>query len=129
MMSLSGHGLEDRDSFSAVVDRVLVQLAVRDPKAPCSELRQQWQNLNVRANTRTVNRRLNRAGLNARRPRRRTFLTPDHRAVVCSRPLTYFLELNNVRPYLLIRRQLFSITIYGWACTCLASTWTGPISR
>ena len=53
--------------------------AVRDAKAPCSELRQQWQNLNVRASTRTVNRRLNKAGLKARRPRCRTFLTLDHR--------------------------------------------------
>ena len=53
--------------------------AVRDPKANCSELGQQWQNLNVQASTRTVNRRLNKAGLKARHPRRRTFLTLDHR--------------------------------------------------
>ena len=52
---------------------------VRDPKAPCSELRQQWQNLNVQASTRTVHKRLNKAGLKVRRPRRRTFLTLDHR--------------------------------------------------
>ena len=30
--------------------------AVCDPKAPCSELRQQWQNLNVQASTGTANR-------------------------------------------------------------------------
>ena len=41
---------------SAADDRVLVRSAVRDPNAPCSELRQQWQNLNVQASTRTVNR-------------------------------------------------------------------------
>ena len=63
---------------SASNDRVLVRSAVRDPKAPCSELRQQWQNLNVQASTRTDHRRLNKAGLKARRPRRRTFLTLDH---------------------------------------------------
>ena len=65
--------------FSAANDRVLVRSAVRDPMAPCSELHQQWQNLNVQASIRTVNRRLNKAGLKARRPRRRTFLTLDHR--------------------------------------------------
>ena len=67
---------------SAADDRVLVRSAVRDPKAPCSELRQQWPDLNVQASTRTVNRRLNKTGLKARRPRRprrRTFLTLDHR--------------------------------------------------
>ena len=53
--------------------------AVCDPKASCSELRQQWQNRNVQASTRTVNRRLNKDGLKVRRPRRRTFLTLDHR--------------------------------------------------
>ena len=36
-----------------------------DTKAPCSELRQLWQNLNVHASTRTVNIRLNKAGFNA----------------------------------------------------------------
>ena len=56
-----------------------MRIDVHDPKAPCSELRQQRQNLNVQASTRTVNRRLNKAGLKARRPRRRTFLTLDHR--------------------------------------------------
>ena len=64
---------------SAADDRVLVRSSVRDPKAPCSELRQQWQNLNVQASTRTVDRRLNKAGLKVRRPRRRTFLALDHR--------------------------------------------------
>lgn len=64
---------------SAADDRLLVRSAVRDPKTPCSDLRQQWQNLNVRASTRTVNRRLNKAGLKACRPRCRTFLTLDHR--------------------------------------------------
>ena len=61
---------------SAADDRVLVRSAVPDPKAPCSELRQQRQHLNVQAGTRTVNRRLNKAGLKARR---RTLLTLDHR--------------------------------------------------
>ena len=42
MKSLTDHGLGDRDP-SAADDRVLVQSAVRDPKAPCSELRQQWR--------------------------------------------------------------------------------------
>ena len=65
--------------FSAADDRVLVRSVVRDPRTPCSELHQQWQNLNMRASTRTVHRRLNKAGLKTRRPRRRTFLTPDHR--------------------------------------------------
>ena len=41
---------------SATDKRVLVRSAVRDPKAPCSELRQQWQNFNVQASTRTVNK-------------------------------------------------------------------------
>ena len=63
---------------SAADDRVLVRSAVRDPKAPCSEHRQLWQNLNVQAITRTVNRRLSKAGLKMRRPRRRKFLTLDH---------------------------------------------------
>ena len=62
--------------------------AVRDPRAPCSELCQQWQNLNVQASTRTVSRRLNKAGLKARHPRRQTFLTLDHRTIVCSGQLT-----------------------------------------
>ena len=61
---------------SATNDRVRARSAVRDPKAPCSELRQQWQNLHVQASIRTVNRRLGKAGLKARR---RTFLTLDHR--------------------------------------------------
>ena len=64
---------------SAADDRVLVRSAVRDPKAPCSSLRQLWQNLNFQAYTRTVNRRLNKAGLKSSRPRRWTFLTLDHR--------------------------------------------------
>ena len=64
---------------SASDDRVLMRSAVRDPKFSCSELCQQWQNLNVQASTRTVNKRLNKAGLKARRPRRRTFLTLDNR--------------------------------------------------
>ena len=65
-------------SFAAD-DKALVRFAVRDPKAPCSEFRQQWQILNVKASTRTVNRRLNKAGLKAHRPRRQTFLTLNHR--------------------------------------------------
>ena len=56
---------------------MLVRSAAHDPKAPCSELCQQWQNLNVQASTRTVNRRLNKAGLKARRW---TFLMLDHRS-------------------------------------------------
>ena len=64
---------------SAADDRVPVRSAIRDPKASCSELRQQWKNLNVQASTRTVNRRLNKAGLKARHPRRRTFRTLVHR--------------------------------------------------
>ena len=63
---------------SAANVRVILLSAVCDPKAPCSELRQQWQNLNVQASTRTVNRPLNKAGLKAPRPRRLTFLTLDH---------------------------------------------------
>ena len=77
MTSLTDHGLGDQDC-SAAHDRVLV-LTVHDPKAPCSELRHQWQRLNVQASNRTVNRRLNKAGLKARHPRRRTFLTLDPR--------------------------------------------------
>ena len=46
--------------LSAADDIVLVQSAVHDPNAPCSELRQQWHNLNVQASTRTVNRPLNK---------------------------------------------------------------------
>ena len=72
MTSLTDHGLGDRDS-SAADDRMLVRLAVCDPKAPCSKLRQQWQNLNVRVSTRSDNRRLNQTGLKARRP----FLTSN----------------------------------------------------
>ena len=53
--------------------------AVHDPKASCSELRQQRQNLNVQASSRTVNRRVNKAGLKARHPRSQTFLTLGHR--------------------------------------------------
>ena len=69
-----------RPRVSSAADyRVPVRSAVRDLKAPYSELCQQWQNLNVQASTRTVNRRLNKAGLKARRPRRRTFLTLDYR--------------------------------------------------
>ena len=69
-----------RPRLSSAADvRVLVRIDVHDPKAPCSELRQQRQNLNVQASTRTVNRRPNKAGLKARRPRRRTFLTLDYR--------------------------------------------------
>ena len=49
--------------------------AVRDSKAPCSELRQEWQNVDVRTSTRTVNSRFNKAGFKAPRP----FLTLDHR--------------------------------------------------
>ena len=64
---------------SAADDRVLVRSAGHNPKAPLSNLRQQWQNLNVQASAKTVYRRLNEAGLKARRPRRRTFLTLDHR--------------------------------------------------
>ena len=64
---------------SAADDRVLARSAVRDLKAPCSELGQQWQNLNVQASTRSVNRRLNKARLKTRRPCRRTFLMLDHR--------------------------------------------------
>ena len=75
---------------STADDRVLVRSVVRDPKAPCSKLRQQWQNLNVQASTRTVNRRLNKAGLKARRPRRRTFLALGHRHNRCSGPLANF---------------------------------------
>ena len=58
---------------SAADDRVLVRYAVCDPKAPCFELRQQWQKLNVQASTRPVNRRLNKAGLKVCCPRRRCF--------------------------------------------------------
>ena len=54
---------------------MLVRPADRDPKAPCSLLHQ--QNLNVQVSTRTVNRRLNKAGVKARYPRRQTFLTLD----------------------------------------------------
>ena len=54
MTSLTDHGLGDRDS-SAADDRVLERSAVRDPKTPCSELRQQWRNFNMRASTRTIN--------------------------------------------------------------------------
>ena len=68
MMSLTDHSLGDQDSSSAD-DRVLVRSAVCDLKAPCSELGQQWQNLNIQASTRTVNRRPNKAGLKARHPR------------------------------------------------------------
>ena len=57
---------------SAANARVLVRSALHDPKAPCSELSQQWQNLDLQVSTRTVNT----AGLEARR---RTFLTFDHR--------------------------------------------------
>ena len=67
---------------------VLVRSAVRDPRTPCSELCQQWQNLNVQASTRTVSRRLNKAGLKARHPRHPTFLTLDHHTIVCSGQLT-----------------------------------------
>ena len=63
---------------SAADDREFVRPAFCDPKAPCSELSQQWQNLNMRASTRTGDRRLNKAGLKARRRRCRTFLTLDH---------------------------------------------------
>ena len=69
----------ERPRPSSTADgRVLVRSAVCDPKAPCSELLQQWQDFNVQASTRTVNRRLNKAGLKTRRPRRRTCLTLDH---------------------------------------------------
>ena len=65
-----------RPRISSAADyRVLVRSAVSDPKAPCSELSQQWQQLNVQASTRTVNRRL-KAGLKAPRW---TFLTLDNR--------------------------------------------------
>ena len=64
---------------SAANDRVLVLSALPDPKAHCSELCQQWQNLNVQASTTTVKKRLNKAGLKACRPRRQTFLMLDHR--------------------------------------------------
>ena len=64
--------------LSAADDIVLVRSAVHDPNAPCSNLRQQWHNFNVQACTRTVNKPLNKAGLKACRPRRRTFLTLDH---------------------------------------------------
>ena len=70
--------LTDQDSLPLPMIE-LVRSAVRDPKAPCSELRQQCQNLiNVQASTRTVNRLLNKAILKACRPRHRTFLTLDH---------------------------------------------------
>ena len=46
---------------SAADDRVRVRSAVRDPKAPCSELRPLGQNLNVQASTSTVNKRPNKA--------------------------------------------------------------------
>ena len=71
MTSLTDYSLGDQDS-SAANDRVLVRSVVRDPKAPCSELRQQWLNLNVQVSTRTVNMQLNKAGLKAPH---RTFLT------------------------------------------------------
>ena len=53
---------------SAANDRLLVRLAVPDPKAPSSNLLQQWQNLNVHASSRTVNRELNKVGLKERCP-------------------------------------------------------------
>ena len=58
---------------------MLVRFAVHDLKAPYSEFHQQWPNLNVHAKTRTVNRRLYKARLNAHRPRCPTFMRLDHR--------------------------------------------------
>ena len=80
--------------------------AVRDPQAPCSELRHQWQNLNVQASTRSVNRPLNKAVLKARR---RTFL---RLACAVGRKQTSLQLL-----YLLVGREPFSVTLYGWACS------------
>ena len=76
MTSLTDPG-RPRLSFSAKY-RVLAQSAVLDRKAPCLELRQHWQNLNVQASNRTLKRRLNKSGLKAHRPRRRMFLKRDH---------------------------------------------------
>ena len=64
---------------SSADDRVLVRSAVCDPKASCSELRQQWHNLMFKPVPEMLIRRLNKAGLKARRPRRRTFLKLDYR--------------------------------------------------
>ena len=73
-------------------DRFLTRNEAGDPKASSPELRQQWVQMNVRASSRTFNRRLNSAGLEARCPRRRPCLTLDHVRNLGSipGPATYF---------------------------------------
>ena len=93
---------------SAADDRVLVRSVVRDPKAPCSELLQQWQHLNVQASTRIVNRQLNKAGLKVRC---RTFLRLDHRRNHVQRAISLSLLCIHISEHIKQHAQYFRTTM------------------